>query len=175
LYGENGRKITCPRFTIVVDRRVVLDDDLGIDDEEKSAIDSILLREETRIAAEKNRTESEGQRVEAEKSRAEAETARVEAERKRAEAEQSRDKSVKIAFVRYSVYADGTNFSETWSTGKNYIGFAIANTAPTNKSEYTWCKFVGTGGGSADVSGLEERIANVERTLDGLEDFLESV
>lgn len=176
LYGENGRKITCPRFTIVVDRRVVLDDDLGIDDDEKTAIDAILLREESRVAAENERTVSESQRVEAEKARAEAENGRAEAERKRVEAETNRDKLVKIAFVRYSAYADGTNFTETWSSGKNYIGFAIANTAPTNKSEYTWCKFVGTGGGgSADVSGLETRIATVERTLIGLEDFLESV
>ena len=182
LYGENGRKITCPRFTIVVDRRVVLDDDLGIDDDEKTAIDAILLREEARVSAENERTISESERVEAEKARAEAETARTEAEngrdeaeRKRVEAETNRDKSVKIAFVRYSAYADGTNFTETWSSGKNYIGFAIANTAPTDKSEYTWCRFVGTSGGSADVSGLESRIATVERTLNGLEDFLESV
>ena len=175
LYGENGRKITCPRFTIVVDRRVVLDDDLGIDDEEKTAIDSILLREESRVAAENERTISEAARAEAEAARAEAEAARVEAEAARVEAEAARVDSVKSAFIRYSASPDGSNFTDTWSYGKNYIGFAVANTAPTDKSEYTWCKFVGTGGGSADVSELEERIDTVESTLNGLEDFLASV
>lgn len=42
------------------------------------------------------------------------------------------------AFIRYSAYADGSNFTETWSTDKKYIGFATGQTAPTNKSDYTW-------------------------------------
>lgn len=167
LYGENGRKITCPRFTIVVDRRVVLDDDLGIDDDEKTAIDAILLREEERVAAENARTIAEAARVE-------AEAARVEAENKRVEAGQGGGSSVKSLFIRYSSSYDGTNFTDTWSSEKHYIGFAVANTAPTEKSEYTWCKFVGTGS-SANVSGLESRVTTIESTIYGLEDFLASV
>jgi hypothetical protein len=46
-------------------------------------------------------------------------------------------------FVRYSAYADGTDFTETWSEGQNYIGFATGQEAPTDKAEYIWSKFVG--------------------------------
>lgn len=44
------------------------------------------------------------------------------------------------AFIRYSAHADGTDFTETWSEGQNYIGVATAQTAPTDKSAYTWCR-----------------------------------
>ena len=47
----------------------------------------------------------------------------------------------KSTFIRYSEWADGTDFTETWSLGQNYIGFATAQQAPTDKSLYTWCKF----------------------------------
>lgn len=46
------------------------------------------------------------------------------------------------AFIRYSANADGTDFTEEWSEGQNYIGFATGQTAPTDKSGYTWV-FVG--------------------------------
>ena len=42
------------------------------------------------------------------------------------------------AFIRYSANADGTDFTEEWSEGQNYIGFATGQTAPTNKNDYEW-------------------------------------
>ena len=42
------------------------------------------------------------------------------------------------AFVRYSKNADGTDFTEEWSSGQTYIGFATGQKAPIDKSEYTW-------------------------------------
>ena len=44
------------------------------------------------------------------------------------------------AFIRYSADADadGADFTEEWSEGQNYIGFATGQTAPTDKSGYTW-------------------------------------
>ena len=45
------------------------------------------------------------------------------------------------AFIRYSANADGADFTEEWSEGQNYIGFATGQTAPTEKSGYTWVKF----------------------------------
>ena len=42
------------------------------------------------------------------------------------------------AFIRYSAYFDGTDFTETWTEGQTYVGFATGQTAPTDKSEYTW-------------------------------------
>lgn len=48
----------------------------------------------------------------------------------------------KNAFVRYSAYADGTDFTETWSAGQNYIGHAVGHDAPVNKEDYEWSLFV---------------------------------
>lgn len=47
----------------------------------------------------------------------------------------------KSAFIRYSAYNDGTDFTETWSAGQNYIGHAVDFEAPTDKSAYTWSLF----------------------------------
>ena len=41
-------------------------------------------------------------------------------------------------FVRYSAYPDGTDFTETRSPRQFYIGLATGQSAPTDKSEYTW-------------------------------------
>ena len=49
----------------------------------------------------------------------------------------------KSCFIRYSANADGTGFTESWSTGKNYMGVAVAKEAPTAKSSYTWVKVAG--------------------------------
>ena len=49
-------------------------------------------------------------------------------------------------FIRYSKYADGTDFVENWSTGYNYIGFATGQKAPTEKAKYQWCLFKGEQG-----------------------------
>ena len=45
-------------------------------------------------------------------------------------------------FTRYSANADGTDFTETWSSGQRYIGFASAVTAPTDAAAYTWSMFI---------------------------------
>lgn len=49
------------------------------------------------------------------------------------------------AFIRYSANADGSDFTEEWSEGQNYIGFATGQTAPTDKSGYKWCAFGSSG------------------------------
>lgn len=43
--------------------------------------------------------------------------------------------------IRYSAYADGRDFVETWSYGLNYIGFATARKAPSEKEAYQWSLF----------------------------------
>ena len=50
------------------------------------------------------------------------------------------------AFIRYSAHADGMNFTETWSEGQNYIGFATGQKAPTTPEGYVWSEFVGKDG-----------------------------
>lgn len=68
------------------------------------------------------------------------------------------------AFIRYSASADGTDFTEEWSQGQNYIGFATGQSAPTDKSGYEWLLFKGEDGdqvfirysASADGTGFTE-------------------
>ena len=43
--------------------------------------------------------------------------------------------------IRYSAYDDGTDFTDTWSPGQNYIGFSSEYIAPTNKEDYVWSQF----------------------------------
>ena len=45
-------------------------------------------------------------------------------------------------FTRYSANAEGIDFTETWSSGQRYIGFASAVTAPTDAAAYTWSMFI---------------------------------
>ncbi len=44
-------------------------------------------------------------------------------------------------YIRYSAYADGTDFTETRSEGQVYIGFATGQAAPTDKAAYQWTLF----------------------------------
>ncbi|MBQ9760142.1 MAG: hypothetical protein IJW16_02205 [Clostridia bacterium] len=44
-------------------------------------------------------------------------------------------------FTRFSASADGSDFTEEWSAGQQYVGHAIALEAPTDKSAYTWYWF----------------------------------
>lgn len=64
LYGPNGRLITSPRFIIVVDDRVIYDDDIPLTDEQASTIDAIILSEAKRVEAENKRVKAEAAREE---------------------------------------------------------------------------------------------------------------
>ena len=55
VYGPNGRMLTCPRFTMVVDSRVLLDDEIIFSESEKTTIDSIIASEYARQQAELER------------------------------------------------------------------------------------------------------------------------
>lgn len=89
LYGADGRLITSPRFIMVVDARVVIDD-VPISESENTALDNALLAETERAYAETKRVEAEAERVEAESARVTAEESRVSAETERVGAEQTR-------------------------------------------------------------------------------------
>lgn len=45
-------------------------------------------------------------------------------------------------YVRFSAYADGRDFTEKLSAGAEYIGFAVAQVAPSSKESYTWERIV---------------------------------
>lgn len=49
-------------------------------------------------------------------------------------------------WIAYSANADGTDYSETWSSGTDYIGIVISGTEPASKHDYVWCKFKGEPG-----------------------------
>ena len=67
------------------------------------------------------------------------------------------------AFIRYSANADGTDFTEEWSEGQNYIGIATGQIAPTDKGGYTWSKFAGEG--SEMSADTEKRISDLEKAV----------
>lgn len=72
LFGTDGRKITSPRFSLIVSNSVAHSDDIVITDETLSVIDSILTAEALRQDAESKRVEAELKRVEADSRREEA-------------------------------------------------------------------------------------------------------
>jgi hypothetical protein len=43
-------------------------------------------------------------------------------------------------FIRYSAYADGTGFTESWHEGQQYIGFATGIYAPSSQYSYSWVR-----------------------------------
>ena len=55
LYGTDGNLITTPRFILVVDSRVVHDEDFPLSESEQGIIDNLILSEYGRIEAEKER------------------------------------------------------------------------------------------------------------------------
>lgn len=63
LFDTEGRLITSPRFIMVVDERVVHDDDFPISEAERSSLDAIVATETARVAAEEARVEAEADRV----------------------------------------------------------------------------------------------------------------
>lgn len=100
LYSKNGQHLTTPSFSILVEERVIEDDELIESEAERSALDRIF------------------------------------------ESEAERDRNFSAMYVRYSFHEDGTDYSETYTEGMNYIGLATGRTVPTDKSGYNWCKFI---------------------------------
>ncbi len=76
LYGKDKELITAPRFTIIVEERVVDDDDIEIVDSDLSALDQIFMNEADRRSAEIRRDKAEIARDNAEKIRQQNEEAR---------------------------------------------------------------------------------------------------
>ena len=87
LYDAEGKIVTAPKFTIVIDEREVKDDDIPISETETALLDKIAIDETARVAAEEKRakdfdelldwvTEEEFARSGAESDRVNAETNR---------------------------------------------------------------------------------------------------
>lgn len=161
LYGADGNLLTAPKFIIVVNERAVGDEEL-LSESDLSALDEIL-------ASEVARKDAETERISSEKAREDAETARSEAEKERHD-------SFQTVFVRYSAHADGTDFTAMHTSEQNYIGVATAKEEPTDKSEYTWMKFLGGSGGSTvKVKGeavsefdADSYFGDIEEALDAI-------
>lgn len=64
LYGSDGNLITTPRFILVVDSRVVHDEDFPLSDSEQTILDNIILSEQVRIEAEQQREATHEQMLE---------------------------------------------------------------------------------------------------------------
>ena len=44
-------------------------------------------------------------------------------------------------YVRYSAYADGTDYTVEWSRGQRYIGVCCGHTPPVEKTDLVWSRF----------------------------------
>lgn len=71
LYSPDGRQLGSPRFTMVVDERVINREDIDITDETYTIVDAMVKAEGNRQIAESARVEAEVARVEAESKREE--------------------------------------------------------------------------------------------------------
>jgi hypothetical protein len=87
LYDASGKELTSPQFIIVVDEKVVRDEEVSLSESEATAISNILATEQKRVSAEIDRASAESARVSA---HAERESAVVQAESDRKSAEDSR-------------------------------------------------------------------------------------
>lgn len=89
LYGLDGGNIASSRFTMVVSERVVVRDDVVLEDDDFTAVDAMLREEAQRQADELSRHEAENRREQADDKRDIAESKReaAEAERRLAEAQ----------------------------------------------------------------------------------------
>lgn len=132
LYDTDGKAITAPKFTIVVDEREVTSADLYSTDH----IDAISINrlvamydaEEARVTAEGGRIEAEESRATAEANRAEAEEARVAAEEARRLAEEERNKYVGKSAYEYAKEGGYTGTEEDFMA-------KMAKEMPTKISE----------------------------------------
>lgn len=88
--GEKPNMVTSPKFVMVVDERVVLDDEIAPSADQMKTFDEIATDEQARRLAEENRALAEEERVEAENLRVSAETEREDAEKLRISAEDAR-------------------------------------------------------------------------------------
>lgn len=72
-------------------------------------------------------------------------------------------------FIRYSGYSDGSAFTEEWTEGQSYIGFATGMVAPTDKDEYIWSAFnIGpTKETEQAVDRLKSGVSTLEYFADG--------
>ncbi|MBR2335844.1 MAG: hypothetical protein IKA62_06450 [Clostridia bacterium] len=88
LYGEN-RLITSAKFIIVVDAKVIRDEEI-LSESERTTLDNIIMSENARVGAERDRASAELAREKAEVVRSEAEKVRFTAESGRCDNETTR-------------------------------------------------------------------------------------
>ena len=90
LYDQDGRIITSPEFSMVVNERILKYDDVTLTDEDFTAVDAMIAKEASRQNNEANRVSAEADRVASETARASAESERSSAEALRISAESER-------------------------------------------------------------------------------------
>ena len=109
LYGSNQRLITAPRFSIVVEERIVNDDlEIEIPEGQLTALDDILLNETARYNAEIERGNAEALRADNENARIENEETRNQNESERQAAYEERVKAFEETATEL-----GTTFTQT--------------------------------------------------------------
>lgn len=127
LYGEDGRLITSPRFTLVVYEGAL--EGQVLSEDEEMTFSNIIVAEQLRVAAENERVASDEER--------EAIAKRALAAAERVEGSVKGDR----IYIRYSAYPDGRDYTEEWHRGLNYIGISVGIYEPVDASDYQWSVF----------------------------------
>lgn len=90
IYDPEGLVVTSPKFVMVVDERVIYDDDVALPAAEATVLDTIIATEQTRVAAEHERADAETARLSSETERTTAEVQRISDETARLASEVNR-------------------------------------------------------------------------------------
>ena len=122
LYDKDGKNITSPRFILVVDERVVYDEEI-LSRYEGTALDYILGSESSRQFAEADRLLAEKERVGAESVRTTSEGDRQIAEHNRSIAEKSREDAETVRGL-----AEGTRYTNELSRAEAETKRKVAET-----------------------------------------------
>jgi len=161
LYGEDGRLITSPRFTLVVYEGAL--EGQVLSEDEEMTFSNIIVAEQLRVAAENERIASDEER--------EAIAKRALAAAERVEGSVKGDR----VYIRYSAYPDGRGYTTEWARGLNYIGISVGLYEPEDQSGYQWSVFapgIYVGGGEMpDYADLQ--VDDESEEGDFVEDYID--
>lgn len=77
----------------------------------------------------------------------------IELEKDVEEAEAIRQDSFRSVYIKYSFYADGADFTDTWQDGQGYMGVSNSKEEPDNTEGYSWIPLFAAGGSSGGAGG----------------------
>lgn len=146
IFGANKSILTSATFTMVVGTRAVSSDDITLTEDDRTIIDCVACEEAKRQEAEKARVTEFNELMANFDTEYNEVKAAVDSIQKLDETLQENINSELYigdnVYIRYSEHSDGSDYTEKWSYGQDYIGIAVGKHPPEEKSGYTWRIFL---------------------------------